>query len=231
MTTFKIRNQAHTSASKVRPNSFVFYLLWIIVTAIGWWAGVLDLDFTAKTFMEIVRMLPIYLADGLLIGLVLGIGQALVLGRLTNLSRQWVGVTLLGYGLTFLTGLIVTVLIPYILIRLRYGIYFLPPVEPSSFSIFLNMDDLFWGGFLIGVIQWPVLKKIIPNPSRSKAILWVLANWFVFGSSLFVRAFTHETSLTSFQMALMGIVMGVVTGGILLTFLSNSHLADRELTK
>jgi hypothetical protein len=93
------------------------------------------------------------------------------------------------------------------------------------------MDDLFWGGFLIGVIQWPVLKKIIPNPSRSKAVLWVLANWFVFGSSLFVRAFTHETSLTSFQMALMGIVMGAVTGGILLIFLSNSQLGDGELTK
>ena len=226
MTTLNIRSQGDKTITTGKTNPFVFYLLWIIVTTIAWWAGVLDLNADAKTYMDIIRLLPIYLADGLLIGLVLGIGQALVLRRLTNLSGRWVWVTLLGYGLTFLTGLIVTVLIPFIIIRLRYGIYFLPLREPSSFSIFLNMDDLFWGGFLIGVIQWPVLKSIIPNPSREKALLWVLANWFVFGSSLFVRAFTHGTTLASFQMALMGIVMGVVTGGILLIFLSNADLAE-----
>ena len=226
MTTLNIRSQGDKTITTGKTNPFVFYLLWIIVTTIAWGAGVLDLNADAKTYMDIIRLLPIYLADGLLIGLVLGIGQALVLRRLTNLSGRWIWVTLLGYGLTFLTGLIVTVLIPFIIIRLRYGIYFLPLREPSSFSIFLNMDDLFWGGLLIGVIQWPVLKSIIPNPSREKALLWVLANWFVFGSSLFVRAFTHGTTLASFQMAIMGIVMGIVTGGILLTFLSNADLAE-----
>jgi hypothetical protein len=226
MTTFKIRSQAQDTTAKVKPNPFVIYLLWILATAIGWWLGILNLDFTAKTYMDIVRLLPIYLAAGLLIGLVVGIGQALVLRRFTNLSWQWAWATLLGYGLAFLAGLIVTILIPSILIRVRYGIYFLPLVEPSTVSVWLNMDDLFWGGFLIGIFQWPILKKIIPSPSRNKALLWVLANWFVLGSSLFIRAFTHQSTLASFQMTIMGAIMGIVTGAILLIFLSNSDLLE-----
>jgi hypothetical protein len=85
------------------------------------------------------------------------------------------------------------------------------------------MDDLFWGGFLIGPIQWRVLKKIIPNPNRNKAILWMLVNWFVLGVTVFIGAFTHETILANFRMGLMGMVTGVVTGAVLLSFLSNSN--------
>jgi hypothetical protein len=228
MNALKLHNQAHDANVRVKPSPFFTYLLWALATTIGWWAGVLDLDFDAKTYLEIVRLLPIYLADGLLIGLVLGIGQALVLRRLTNFNWQWVWVTFIGYGLAFMTGLLVTTLIPSIIIRLRYGIFFLPLVEPSTVSIFLNMDDLFWGGFLIGIFQWPILKNIIPNPGWNKAVLWVLANWFVLGASIFVRAFTHETLLANFQMPVMGVVMGLLTGGILLRFLSNSDLVDNQ---
>jgi hypothetical protein len=39
----------------------------------------------------------------------------------------------------------------------------IPFAEPSTIDIWLNIDDIFWGGFLIGMIQWSVLKKIIPN--------------------------------------------------------------------
>jgi hypothetical protein len=213
-----------------QSNQFAIFLLWILATAIGWSAGVFDLNSTAETYTDVARLLLIYLGDGLLIGFVLGIGQALVLKRFTRLNWEWAKETVLGYGLAFLMGLVVSISIPSIIWELR-GEHLFPFAQPSTVSIWFNMDDLFWGGFLIGPIQWQVLKTIIPNPSREKALLWMLANWFVFGSSLFVRAFTHGTTLASFQMTLMGIVMGIVTGGILLTFLSNSHLAERELTK
>lgn len=225
MTTFEIRSQEKKTIAKTQPRRLAIYLLWILATMIGWLAGVFDLNSTARTYMDVVRLLLIYLADGLLIGFVLGIGQALVLRRFTHLNWSWMGATVLGYGLAFLTGLIVTVLIPSI-VWLSHGEYLLPFVEPSTISIFLNWHDIFWGGFLIGPIQWQVLKKAIPGPTQSKAILWMFGNWFVLGASLFISAFTHKTFLANFQMGIMGIVMGVVTGAILLSFLSNSDSVE-----
>jgi len=221
MATFEIRSQEKKTMANAKTNRFITYLLWVLATTIGWSAGVFNLDSTAKTYMDVVLLLVIYLADGLLIGFVLGIGQALVLRRFTHLNWEWIRATVLGYGLAFLMGLIVTISIPSIVWGLK-GEYLLPFSQPSTVSIWFNVDDLFWGGFLIGPIQWWVLKKIIPTPNRNKAILWMLGNWFVLGISLFIRAFTHQTMFANFQMGLMGIAMGIVTGAILLSFLSNS---------
>jgi len=41
-----------------------------------------------------------------------------------------------------------------------------------------------------------------------KCYLWILANWFVLGGSIFVRAFTYESTLARFQMVIMGVVTG-----------------------
>jgi len=208
--------------SKIKLDAFVIYLLWIIATTIGWLAGIFSLDSNAETYMDVIRLLPIYLADSLFIGLAVGICQALVLRRFTDLILAWVWATVLGYILTFLTGLMVSVLIPSI-ISISQRQYLLPFSEPSTITIFLNMDDLFWGGFLIGCVQWRVLKKIIPSPSRNKAILWVLVTWFVLGVSVFVRALTYRNFLAEFQMGIMGIVLGIATGLVLLVFLSSSE--------
>jgi hypothetical protein len=221
MTTFEISSQEKKVMAKTKPNQFAIYLLWILATTIGWSAGVFDLDFTAKTYIDVLHLLPIYLVDGLLIGFVLGIGQALVLKRIAPLNWSWVRVTVLGYGLAFFTGLIVSICIPSILWGLQ-GESLLPFAQPSTVSVWFNMDDLFWGGFLIGPTQWRVWKKIIPDPKHKKAILWMLVNWFVLGVSMFIRAFTHETLLANFPMPMMGMVMGAVTGVVLLTFLSNA---------
>ncbi len=211
--------------AKVESKPLAIYLLWIVVTAVGWLAGIFDLNTSVKTYMDVLRWLLIYLADGLLIGLVAGVGQALVLKRFTNSSSAWVSATVLGYGLAFLGGLIISVLIPS-LVWLSHGEYLLPFAEPSTVSMRLSLDDLFWGSILLGILQWPVLKKIIPNPSRSKGILWILATWFALGTSVFVRAFTYGSRLANFQMGVMGIVVGAITGLVLWMFLSNSQDAE-----
>ena len=214
---------------KAKLNPFVVYLFWILATMVGWLAGVFNLGATAKTYLDIVRLLPIYLVDGLLIGLVVGLGQALVLRRFTDLASKWVLATTIGYVLTFGMGLIVSVLIPSIVWMLK-GESLLPFTKPSTTDIWITIHDLFWGGMLIGAIQWPVLKKIIPNSSHSKGILWVLVTWFVFGTSIFVGAFTHGSFLATFQMGILGSVMGLSTGLILLAFLSNSKILGQSTT-
>ncbi|HSL43841.1 MAG TPA: hypothetical protein VK897_10440 [Anaerolineales bacterium] len=202
----------------VKPKPLMIYMLWVAVTTIGWLFGIFNLDSDVKTYMDVIRLLPLYLADGLLIGLAVGVGQALVLRTFTDSTSGWVRATVLGYGLAFLGGIVVSVLIPTI-VWLSQGDYLLPVREPSSTTMILNRHDIFWGGFLIGSIQWPLLSKIIPNPNRSKAVLWMLTNWFVLGISIFVSAFTHMTMLEKFQMGLVGTVMGIVTGWVPLAFL------------
>ena len=207
--------------TKTNLNVLVAYFFWIIGTMIGWSAGILNLESNAETYMDIIFLLPVYFANGLMIGLLVGAGQALVLRKFTDSISPWIWSTILGYGLAFPVGLIISVLIPSIVWILQ-GEYLLPFVEPSTAAIFLNMDDLFWGGFLIGFIQWRALKKIIPNPNRNKGILWVLATWFVFGMSIFIRALTYGNFLDKFQMGIMGIVMGITTGLVLFVLLQNS---------
>jgi hypothetical protein len=225
MTALEMRSQEKNTNSKTQSNQLSIFFLWILATTIAWSAGVFDLNSTAKTYVDVARLLLIYLVDGLVIGLVLGIGQILILRRFTHLNWDWVRVTVVGYGLAFLMGAFISISIPSIVWGLQ-GEYLLPFAGSSTVSVWFNMDDLFWGGFLIGPIQWHVLKKILPNPNRSKAILWMLVNWFVLGSSMFIRAFTYDTVFASFPMPMMGIVMGTVTGVVVLAFLSNSDRVE-----
>ncbi len=212
--------------AKAGSSPLTIYLLWIVVTAIGWLAGIFSLDASAKTYMDIIHLLPIYFADGLLIGLVVGIGQALVLRKFMNPIYTWVLATTFGYVLAFITGSVVSVLIPS-LVWFSHGEYLLPFAVPSTVSIRLSADDLFYGGILLGVIQWPVLKKIIPSPDRNKGILWILTTWFALGMTMFVRAFTYGNWLANFQKGAMGIVVGAISGLVLLMFLSNSQVAEQ----
>lgn len=207
---------------KSKLNSPGLYLLWILATTIGWSAGVLNMNTEVHTYMDVLRSVPVYLINGLLIGLVAGLGQALILRTFGTLTQEWIWASAVGYGLSFVAGLVVSVLIPSI-VWLSRGDYLLPFTEPSTVSMRLNMDDLFWGGLLIGIIQWRVLRKIIPDPNLSKAMAWALAPWFVLGLSTFVGALTHRNVLSGFQMGIMGVVMGAITGWILIAFLQNSH--------
>lgn len=212
--------------AQMKANPFLFYILWIVVTTIGWSAGILNLDFTVKTYGDVLRLLPIYLASGLLIGLTTGVGQQLVLRTFTGSASGWTRANILGYGLTFLGGIIISVLIPSI-VWLSHGDYLLPLTKPSTVSMRMDRDEIFWGGFLLGLMQWPVLRKILPYPTRNKGMLWVLVNWLVLGISMFVSGFTHQSTLAKFQMSIMGLATGAVTGLILLLFLMNSHAPEQ----
>ena len=212
--------------AQTKANPFMIYILWMTVTAIGWSAGIFNLNFTVETYMDFFRLLPIYLTVGLSIGLVTGIGQELVLRAFTSYASGWVRASVLGYGLTFLGGMIVSVLIPSV-VWLSNGNYLLPLTEPSTASMRMYRDDVFWGGFLLGLIQWPVLRKIIPDPTRNKGILWMSVNWFVLGIGMFVSGFTHQTIFAKFQMSIIGAIMGAVTGLMLLLFLFDSQVPER----
>ena len=193
----------------------VFFILWAIVSALGWLAGVLDLTSNARTYLEVARLIPIYLLDGLLVGLVTGMGQALILRRVMPQSSRWFWSTLLGYALAFPAGLLIEVLIPSITFPLQ-GADFLPLSRPSTMTIYLYPQSLFWGAFIVGLAQWPVLKHFIPDPNAKKRALWVLATWLEPGLGIFARWFFFGVLFTDIEKLSMGVTIGVITGLALL---------------
>jgi hypothetical protein len=210
--------------SNKNSNLMAIYLLWVIATAIAWLAGIFDLTNTsAHSYLEIARLIPVYLLDGLLIGSVAGIGQALILRRFMPKISRWFWATTLGYTLAFPVSLILTILIPAIAFPLQ-GEKFLPFAGPSTMTIYL-MDSLFWGAFIIGVAQWQVLKQIVQKPNAKKAALWIFSSWLGCGLGIFVRGWLWNAHLAGLDRAAIGIVMGMITGLALLILLKQSDSA------
>ena len=206
-------------AGKQFVDRLVFFLLWVIVSALAWAVGVVDLTSDAQTYLEVVRLVPVYLLDGVLIGFVTGIGQALILQRFIPKPSRWFWSTLLGYTLAFPAGILIEVLIPSITFPLQ-GADFLPLSVPSTITIYLYPQSLFWGAFIIGLAQWPVLKRLIPDPNAKKQVLWVLVSWLGPGLGIFARWFFFDILFTGIERFSMGTAMGIVTGLTLLILTS-----------
>ena len=211
-------------ASKLLLDRLVFFILWVIVSALGWLVEVLDLTSDARTCLEVARLVPVYLLDGLLVGLVTGIGQALILRKFMPKPSRWFLSTLLGYTLAFPAGLLIEVLIPSITFPLQ-GADFLPLSGPSTMTIYLYPQSLFWGAFIVGLAQWPALKRFIPDPNAKKQTLWVFATWFGFGLSIFARGLFFGHPFAAVERLSMGVSIGVITG---LAFLILANQVEHE---
>ncbi len=190
-------------------------LLWTLITALGWSAGVLDLASSARTYVEVARLLPLYLAEGLLIGAVAGFGQMLLLRGTLPRPWTWFWATVAGYALAPPVGVVVTVLIPSTAFPFQ-GLNLLPLSTPSTMTIFLHPTSLFWGGFVLGLFQWQRLKRALPAPNNRKALLWVLACWLGFGLGILVTGWARISQVAAMNRALMGAVIGLCTGLTLL---------------
>ena len=197
----------------------VFFLLWVIVSALAWMAGIVDLTSDARTYLEVARLIPIYLLDGVLIGFVTGISQALILGRFMPKPSRWFWSTFLGYVLALPAGLLIEVLIPAITFPLQ-GMNFLPLSGPSTMTIYLYPQSLFWGAFILGLTQWSVLKRFIPNPNAKKRALWVLATWLGPALGIFARSLFFSIPFITVERLSMGAAMGIVTGVVFLILTS-----------
>jgi hypothetical protein len=209
-------------AGKQFGDRLVFFVFWVFVSALAWTAGIVDLTSDARTYLEVARLIPVYLLDGVLIGLVTGLGQALILQRFIPKPSRWFWSTLLGYALAFPAGLLIEILIPSITFPLQ-GADFLPLSGPSTMTIYLYPQSLFWGAFIIGLAQWPVLKRFIPDPNAKKRALWALAAWLGPGLGIFARWFFFDILFTDIERLSMGAAMGIVTGLVFLILTSQGQ--------
>jgi hypothetical protein len=206
-------------------------LLWIIATAAGWIFGVIDLaGAQARTYMEILRMIPYYASQGLLIGLGTGLGQSLVLQPRLRRSSEWFQATFVGYGLAFPIGLLIATLIPSVAFPLR-GSNFLPLSVPSTIFFTPYPAAVIFGGFVVGIAQWTVLRRILPKKNLRIGLLWMLGVWLGVGLGMFVGQWVYTVSnsahlsglfQTGLEQMAIGAITGIITGLILLTLLGKS---------
>ncbi|HSL30142.1 MAG TPA: hypothetical protein VK900_13155 [Anaerolineales bacterium] len=134
---------------KVERNEFGLWLGWTVATAGGMLLGFLPT-------IPLVNLLDLSIAQiavPVLAGTVIGFAQWIVLRRYLTASSIWE----LADGLTWAAGYVLGLLLVLAL--------------PST--IFIATIGYLLFGVIVALVQWPVLRREIPN-----VLVWILANAF-----------------------------------------------------
>ena len=204
-----------------------FLLLWIGVSALGWlFAPINALSPDLRAYLEVANRAFVYAVCGLVIGLVIGIGEFLVLRQKWVSFKRWFFMTLAGYTLALPAGLAISTLIPAIASSLQ-GSGFLPLREPSSIFYFPFPGDVVFGGWVVGIAQWIALRQVLPYRNSRLAALWTLGVWLSFGLGIFALLIARSGPINinsgnlydvnlAIERVWTGGVSGLVTGLLLL---------------
>lgn len=204
-----------------------FLLLWIGVSALGWFLGPINtLQPTLRTYLDVANRALAYTVCGLIIGLVIGIGQFLVLKQKLYSSKKWFFVTLAGYTLALPIGLAISTLIPAISFTLQ-GSSFLPLREPTTIFFFPFPMDIIFGGWFVGLAQWIALRQILPYRNFRLAALWILGVWLSIGLGIIAMLMGRSAPINinsgmlfdttlAIERVYIGVVSGLVAGFLLL---------------
>jgi len=127
-----------------------------------------------------------YAACGLILGLVMGIGQLFLLKQRIVASKKWFWMTLAGYTLALPVGLAITTLIPAI----SFPLHGSGSCRSGTIYYFLLS---FSNGYFYGRLgSWhnPMdrIKTNIALPELPLAIIWVVGVWLSFGLGIFRHA-------------------------------------------
>src|SRR5258706_15223555 len=84
-----------------------FLVMWVSANALGWLFGPIPvLSALAYSLQDVARLLPLYLWQGSLLGVVIGALQSLAIRMVGGKALRWFAATVVGYSLTFPTGLV-----------------------------------------------------------------------------------------------------------------------------
>ena len=176
---------------KVERNEFGLWLGWTLATAGGMLLGFLPT-------IPLVNLLDLSIAQiavPVLAGTVIGFAQWIVLRRYLTASSIWE----LADGLTWAAGYVLGLLLVLAL--------------PST--IFIATIGYLLFGVIVALVQWPVLRREIPN-----LLLWVLANavgWAVgfWASQAILPLFVTDPLVApAVGTAVIAVTSGLVAGAI-----------------
>jgi hypothetical protein len=178
---------------KVERNEIGLWLGWTLATAGGMLVGFL----LAIPLVNVLDLVLAQIAVPVFAGAAIGFAQWIVLRRFLTVGSRWV----LGDGTTWVAGYILGLLL----------------VQSLPSSIFIATIGYLFFGAIVALVQWPVLRREIPNVLvwvLASAIGWAAGFWasqavlpLIFNGGLIEPAVsTTVISVTS------GLVAGAITG-------------------
>jgi len=175
---------------KVERNELGLWLGWTLATAGGMLLGFLP----TILLVDILSLGLAQIAVPVLAGTVIGLAQWLVLRRYVTASTQWDWTDGLSWAAGYVLGLLLIQLLP-----------------STVFAVFIGY---FLFGVIVALVQWPVLRREIPQVFTwlfASAVAWAIGYWV---SQAVLSVFTDPLIDPVVGTAVIAVTSGLVAGAI-----------------
>ena len=175
---------------KVERNELGLWLGWTLATAGGMLLGFLP----TILLINVLNLGLAQIAVPVLAGTVIGFAQWLVLRRYVTASTQWDWTDGISWAAGYILGLLLIQILPS--------------------TVFAAFIGYFLFGIIVAVVQWPVLRREIPQVFTwliASAIAWAIGYW---ASQAVLSLFTDPLIEPVVGTAVIAITSGLVAGAI-----------------
>ncbi len=202
-----------------------FWISWLLAMVVGWalvqYAGIglRNMDFSSwETTLFAASLL---LTNGALIGGLLGLVYWLIFRNWITKSWRWGLATFLGYALGSPAGFLVAVLVIWVIAKVN-GVSLLA----GNPSLFLSMPlalTMILSGVFVALFQLFALQDFIQNIKLKDKALWALGSSLSWGVGFILANIAWGMNFPTFsQSAIIGLVVSIITGGILQILISST---------
>jgi hypothetical protein len=175
---------------KVERNELGLWMGWTLATAGGMLLGFLP----TILLINVLNLGLAQIAVPVLAGTVIGFAQWLVLRRYVTASTQWDWTDGISWAAGYILGLLLIQILPS--------------------TVFAAFIGYFLFGVIVAVVQWPVLRREIPQVFTwliASAIAWAVGYW---ASQAVLSLFTDPLIEPVVGTAVIAITSGLVAGAI-----------------
>ena len=175
---------------KVERNELGLWLGWTLATAGGMLLGFLP----TILLVNVLNLGLSQIAVPVLAGTVIGFAQWLVLRRYVTASTQWDWTDGISWAAGYVLGLLLIQLLPS--------------------TVFVAFIGYFLFGVIVAVVQWPVLRREIPQVFTwivASAVAWAVGYW---ASQAVLALFTDPLINPIVGTTVIAVTSGLVAGAI-----------------
>jgi len=175
---------------KVERNELGLWLGWTLATAGGMLLGFLP----TILLVNVLNLGLAQIAVPVLAGTVIGFAQWLVLRRYVTASTRWEWTDGISWAAGYILGLLLIQMLPS--------------------SIFVAFIGYFLFGVIVALVQWPVLRREIPQIFTwliASAIAWAVGYWV---SQAVLSLFTDPVIAPALGTTVIAVSSGLVAGAI-----------------
>ena len=175
---------------KVERNEFGLWLGWTLATAGGMLLGFLP----TILLVNVLDLTIAQIAVPVLAGTVIGFAQWLVLRRYVTASTQWDWTDGISWAAGYILGLLLIQMLPS--------------------TVFVVFIGYFLFGVIVALVQWPVLRREIPQVltwMAASAVAWAVGYWV---SQAVLSVFTDPLIDPVLGTTVLAVTSGLVAGAI-----------------